>query len=82
MNTRFTQESASNCSGSLFDIGGGIGGKEDQLHFFEKGLGGRSAPFHLSEMILDPPRYENLTRRHAFQHAQNEYFLPAYRIAS
>lgn len=62
-------------------LGGGLGGRNDQLFRFKAGFARGRFPFHTWRLILDPPAYRRLARRLAPAADPEEFggFFPAYR---
>lgn len=69
----------------ILHLGGGFGGQADSLFRFKSGFSKRSSPFFTLRLVIEPGRYDALTR--AWQRRAQalppgpEGFFPAYRAA-
>jgi hypothetical protein len=67
---------------SYLHLGGGVGGKKDNLFHFKAGFSKNRAEFHTFRMIFDQSRYEQLLRRgkgSGSQEVRADDYFPLYR---
>lgn len=68
----------------IFHLGGGVGGKFDNLLDFKMGFGGQVIPFYVQKVILDHALYRDLVNRRVNSSTQlsgviQKDFFPEYR---
>ena len=61
-----------------FNLGGGIGGSNDNLFRFKKLFSSDYKPFYLWKYIVNPKAYDELSQRKDL--TKNKKFFPAYRL--
>jgi len=64
---------------SLFNLGGGVGGKQDKLYHFKRGFSKKEYDFYLVKCILNHDLYKAISARLMETEKIPDGFFPAYR---
>lgn len=69
----------SSCGARFLHLGGGVGGKEDDLFRFKEGFSKIRVPFLVWKRVVDEDRYQQLAVQAGHARVDKQAYFPAYR---